>query len=52
MLVRLHSHVVDGSAVRAYRRTDFLEQRRVLADRWADLVTGGAGQVVTLAGAG
>jgi integrase len=45
-------HVVDGSAVRAYRRTDFLEQRRVLAERWADHVTGGAGQVVKLAGAG
>jgi integrase len=44
-------HVVDGSAVRAYRRTDFLEQRRVLADRWAHLVTGGAGQVVKLTGA-
>jgi integrase len=45
------AHVVDGSAVRAYRRTDFLEQRRVLAERWADHVTGGAGQVVKLAGA-
>lgn len=44
-------HVVDGSVVRAYRRTDFLEQRRVLAERWADHVTGGAGQVVKLAGA-
>ena len=42
-------HVVDGSVVRAYRRTDFLEQRRVLVERWADHVTGGAGQVVTLA---
>ena len=42
-------HVVDGSAVRAYRRTDFLEQRAKLAERWADHVTGGAGQVVKLA---
>ncbi len=46
------AHVVDGGTVRAYRRTDFLEQRRKLAERWADYVTGGAGQVVKLAGAG
>lgn len=45
------AHVVDGGTVRAYRRTDFLEQRRKLAERWADHVTGGAGQVVKLAGA-
>lgn len=44
------AHVVDGGTVRAYRRTDFLEQRRKLAERWADHVTGGAGQVVKLAG--
>lgn len=44
-------HVTDSSVVRAYRRTDFLEQRRVLAERWADHVTGGAGKVVKLAGA-
>ncbi|MGJ8623993.1 MAG: tyrosine-type recombinase/integrase [Yoonia sp.] len=43
-------HVVDGSVVRAYRRTDFLEQRRVLAERWSEYVTGGTGQVVKLAG--
>jgi integrase len=42
------AHVVDGGVVRAYRRTDYLEQRRALADRWADHVTGGAGQVVHL----
>ncbi len=46
------AHVVDGGVVRAYRRTDYLEKRAKLADRWADLVTGGAGQVVKLAGAG
>lgn len=46
------AHVADSGVVRAYRRTDFLEQRRKLAERWADHVTGGAGQVVTLAGAG
>ena len=42
-------HVTDSGVVRAYRRTDYLEQRRVLAERWADHVTGGAGQVVKLA---
>jgi len=46
------AHVVDGGVVRAYRRTDYLEQRRALADRWADHVTGGAGRVVQLLGAG
>lgn len=45
------AHVIDSSVVRAYRRTDFLEQRRVLAGRWADHLTGGAGRVVKLAGA-
>lgn len=45
------AHVVDGGVVRAYRRTDFLEQRRILAERWADHVIGGAGQLMKLAGA-
>jgi integrase len=45
------AHVIDGGVVRAYRRTDYLEQRAKLADRWADHVTGGAGLVVKLAGA-
>jgi len=45
-------HVTDGGVVRAYRRTDWIEQRRALAERWANHVTGGAGQVVKLAGAG
>ncbi|MGY6694952.1 MAG: tyrosine-type recombinase/integrase [Roseinatronobacter sp.] len=43
------AHVTDSGVVRAYRRTDFLEQRRALMERWADHVTGGAGQVVMLA---
>jgi hypothetical protein len=46
------AHAVDGGVVRAYRRTDFLEQRHKLAERWADHVTGGAGRLVKLAGAG
>ncbi|MEM5521514.1 integrase arm-type DNA-binding domain-containing protein [Sulfitobacter sp. AS59] len=39
------AHFVDSSVVRAYRRTDFLEQRRQLAERWSDHVTGGHGQL-------
>lgn len=41
-------HVVGGSVERAYRRTDFLEQRRVLLARWAQHVTGKTGQVVKM----
>ena len=44
------AHVTDSAVVRAYRRTDFLEQRMALTERWADYVTGGAGQVVKLVG--
>lgn len=40
------AHTVGGAVERAYRRTDFLEQRRVLMDQWAGQVTEGAGQVV------
>ncbi|VDS07169.1 Prophage CP4-57 integrase [Paracoccus haematequi] len=41
-------HVVGRSVERAYRRTDFLEQRRALLARWAKHVTGQSGQVVEL----
>lgn len=41
-------HVVGGSVERAYRRTDFLEQRRVLMERWAQHVTGQNGQLVKM----
>jgi len=33
-------HVAGGQVERAYRRTDYLERRRVLLERWASLVTG------------
>lgn len=33
-------HVAGGKVERAYRRTDFLEQRRALLDRWAQHVIG------------
>lgn len=45
------AHATDSKVVRAYRRTDFLEQRRVLMERWADHVTGRNGRVIRLAGA-
>lgn len=41
-------HVVGGSVERAYRRTNFLEQRRQLMNRWAEHVSGGTGQLVQL----
>ncbi|UNE53718.1 tyrosine-type recombinase/integrase [Bartonella machadoae] len=33
------SHTVGGKVERAYRRTDYLEQRRVYMDKWAAYVT-------------
>jgi integrase len=42
------AHVVGGSVERAYRRTDYLDQRRVLMARWAKLVTGQGGQVLQI----
>lgn len=41
-------HVVGGSVERAYRRTDFLEQRRILLSRWATHVTAQSGQVLRM----
>jgi len=34
------AHVAGGSVERAYRRTDYLDQRRDLMERWAEHVTG------------
>ncbi|MBX8826812.1 site-specific integrase [Ochrobactrum sp. SFR4] len=41
-------HIVGGSVERAYRRTDFIEQRRNLMVRWSQHVTGRNGQVVKM----
>ena len=38
--------VVGGSVERTYRRTDFLEQRRVLLGRWAQHVIGQSGKIL------
>jgi integrase len=43
-------HTVGGSVERAYRRTDYLEQRRVLMERWAKHVMGQHGQILRLVG--
>ena len=42
------SHVVGGTVERAYRRTDYLEQRQIVMARWAKHVTGQNGQVLQL----
>ena len=34
------SHSLGNNVVKAYRRTDFFEQRAILMQRWADHVTG------------
>ena len=41
-------HTVGGSVERAYRRTDFLEQRRALMERWAGLLNFDQSSVVQL----
>lgn len=44
-------HATGNKVQRAYLTTDFIEQRRVLVERWADFVTGGTGEVLRLVGA-
>lgn len=41
-------HMVGGSVERAYRRTDYLEQRRAVMARWAMHVTGKNGQILQM----
>ena len=43
------AHVTDSAVVRSYRRTDFLEQRRVLMERWSQHVGSRPTQVIKLA---
>ncbi len=42
------AHTVGGSVERAYRRTDYLEQRRILLERWADHCMGKSGVVLQM----
>ena len=41
-------HVVGGTVERAYRRTDYLEQRQVVMARWGKHVTGKNGQILQM----
>lgn len=43
------AHTVGGKVERSYRRTDFLEQRRVLMERWGQHVSGQQSQILKLA---
>ncbi|MHA7826912.1 MAG: tyrosine-type recombinase/integrase [Roseovarius sp.] len=44
------AHVSGTKVARAYRRTDYLDQRRALMERWADHVTGESkGEVIQIA---
>lgn len=43
-------HVVGNKIERSYARSDLLDQRRVLMQRWADFVTGTEAKVVRLRG--
>jgi integrase len=45
-------HTVGNKVERAYRRTDFLDQRRKLLERWSKFLTGGGAQIITLATGG
>lgn len=41
-------HTVGGKVERAYRRTDFIEQRRKILERWTSHVTGKGGKLLRL----
>ena len=42
------AHTHGSKTERAYRRTDFLDERRRLMERWADFVIGRTADVVSL----
>ena len=42
-------HAVGGAVERSYKRTDLLEQRRALMERWSGFLTGAHGEIVKLA---
>ncbi|WP_286134800.1 tyrosine-type recombinase/integrase [Neptunicoccus cionae] len=43
------AHKVGSDVERAYARSDLLEKRRALMERWSNFVSGGTGKVVRLA---
>ena len=42
------SHKVGSAVEQAYARSDLLDRRRVLMDRWAAFVSGDSGQIVRI----
>ena len=44
------AHVSGGKVELSYRRTDYLEQRRILMERWASHVVGEGGKVFRMIG--
>jgi integrase len=46
------AHKVGSDVERAYFRSDLLDRRRVLMERWSRFVTGGEGKVVSLTASG
>lgn len=45
------AHTIGSKVERSYARSDLLDQRRILMQKWADHVTGKASKVVSLRGA-
>ena len=43
-------HVIGSKVERAYARSDLLDQRRILMQKWADFVTGAEAKVIKLRG--
>lgn len=43
------AHSIGGKVELSYRRTDYLDKRRVLMERWANHVTGGSSKIIRLA---
>jgi len=42
------SHKVGSDVERAYARSDLLDRRRLLMERWSGFVTGQGGQVISI----
>ncbi|EAQ45164.1 putative integrase dna protein [Roseobacter sp. MED193] len=42
------AHIIGGKVERAYARSDLLDRRRILMQKWADFVTGAEAKVVPL----
>ena len=42
------SHKVGNNVERAYARSDLLERRRVLMERWSQYVAGGGSEIVRI----